>query len=59
MSHWDSSSTLISDLALYIIGSIARVGILRIRWLSDNSISNSIGCNKLSLSSIPFSQHFG
>lgn len=59
MSHWDSSSTLISDLALHVMGGTASMGILRIRWLSDNLISNSIGCNKLSLSSIPFSQHFG
>lgn len=58
MSHWDSSSTLISNLALHVIGSTASMGILGIRWLSDNSIGNSIGCNKLSLSSIPFRQHF-
>lgn len=59
MPHWDSSSTLISDLALHVIGSTACMGVLGIGWLSDNSISNSIGRNKLSLSSIPFSQHFG
>lgn len=59
MPHWDCSSTLVGDLALHLIGSTASMRILGIRWLSDNSISNSIGCNQLSLSTIPFSQDFG
>lgn len=59
MSYWDGSSTLIGDLVLHLIGGIARMSILGIRRLSDNSISNSIGRNQLPLSTVPFSQDFG
>jgi hypothetical protein len=54
-AYWDSSGTLFRNLAQHIISSTSAMGILRIRRLSNNLISNRIGSNKLPLTTIPFS----
>lgn len=56
-TYWDSPSTLLRNLAHHIIGSTSAMGILGIRWLGDNLISNSVGRDELALPTIPFSQN--
>jgi hypothetical protein len=56
-SYWNSSGALIGDLDLYILRSSSAMRILRIRRLSDNSISNGISGDELTLTTVPFSQN--